>query len=101
MEKNEVQKLHIKMSVYQYSIILVASLLSYFLYYTHTDNLNAFYELAPITVCAISGFSLVLRFIPDIIYRKSIFVENFAIKIFLDYFIRILVFIISAACTCR
>ena len=100
MDKNEAQKLHIKISIYQYSIILFLSLFGVILAYTNKDvhPSNQFIEGYPFVIVAFAVLSMILRFIPDIIYRKYIFIENFAIKIFLDYFCRISVIAISFAC---
>lgn len=109
--KKKIQDLHIKISKYQYCIILILSLLTSFLFYIHRQMISPiqgyqgyeyyddgiFKVLAPI-VFGLSALSIILRFIPDIIYRKHIFTESFAIKIFIDYFCRIIVILISLLC---
>lgn len=86
MERNEVQKLHIMMSIRQYSIILSIIIVLTLSSYLGVDYPNYLIKI----IFSILGLSLILRFLTDIIYRKSIFVEDFAIKIFIDYFIRII-----------
>ena len=116
MERSEVQKLHIKMSKYQYGISLFLGLFSvlsffickhtvtpvyneyYHMYLYDSNPIYNFFGIIPPIVSSIAILSLILRFIPDLIYRKHIFTESFAIKLFIDYFCRILLIVILIAC---
>ena len=114
MGKKEIQNLHIKISIYQYSIILFLSLFGVLFYFIYMKTAQPyfiqsfgdypFYKYEGIfkgiikIIFGLSALSIILRFIPDTIFRKHIFRESFAIRVTLDYFIRVIVIAISFLC---